>query len=613
MELPGAQVPTAGFNSLPDELLENVLCYLCVYRDFGNLRLVCRRWNAIITGLARRAKNKLEKAVVTGDICWQLLSESSGNHGSRWITERYAQCACYHGKALYVFGGCTPTATTYNDVWMFDLADHTWIRPVMSGTYPPPKAYASMVVWQNVMIVFGGWSPPNAYPLHQAALFFNHLHIYSPELHSWSLVLTDLSPPPTAGHCACVVTAYNKMIVFGGSHRYGSNTNELWILDLPSMMWEEAVLCPDSSLPPPRYGASANALDGEHILVLGGCRGGPDTQLADVWLLTAMDGGHLWHWKQLEVRHPESGPFALWCYPTCTVGDKVVALCRSKQVAETPAQPQVGFRQPSARGRGSNGAALPERQYSARHATGGAGAGTAVAASASAAASSSRLLAASQARRNGSSVSNPSSARCEVVRLPTDGSGQVAQMAIPNGGYVPVPGLAAADIPALRADVVAGRGGSHVGSRVRTQHNRQRQLEVLSRYEERLGARRRENEEQVPEEYAQLHQPNPAGGNGAAVSSSPAIIRGAMQLQMLDTSTALSCGYVTWLEPSRAGARSTEGIGERSFYSLVQARGELVLFGGIRPNADPGSRPVSPDGITNSVVLIRPLSVSRSE
>ena len=68
---------------------------------------------------------------------------------------------------LYVFGGCTSTCTTFNDLWTLDLTTRIWSRPVTTGSYPSPKASASMINYNNNLILFGGWTHPSPYPLHQ--------------------------------------------------------------------------------------------------------------------------------------------------------------------------------------------------------------------------------------------------------------------------------------------------------------------------------------------------------------------------------------------------------------------------------------------------------------
>lgn len=71
---------------------------------------------------------------------------------------------------MYVFGGCTATWTTFNDLWQLDLGTRTWVRPITMGSYPSPKACATMLYYKNSLILFGGWSHPSPYPLHQVTI-----------------------------------------------------------------------------------------------------------------------------------------------------------------------------------------------------------------------------------------------------------------------------------------------------------------------------------------------------------------------------------------------------------------------------------------------------------
>jgi F-box protein 42 len=77
---------------------------------------------------------------------------------------------------MYVFGGCTSSCSTFNDLWRLDLTRRVWVRPLTMGTYPSPKACASLVCYKESLVLFGGWSHPSPYPLHQVIsdlLYFN--------------------------------------------------------------------------------------------------------------------------------------------------------------------------------------------------------------------------------------------------------------------------------------------------------------------------------------------------------------------------------------------------------------------------------------------------------
>lgn len=75
---------------------------------------------------------------------------------------------------MYVFGGCTATSTTFNDLWRLDLDTRTWVRPITMGSYPSPKACATMLYYKKNFVLFGGWSYPSRYPLHQVQIIMLH-------------------------------------------------------------------------------------------------------------------------------------------------------------------------------------------------------------------------------------------------------------------------------------------------------------------------------------------------------------------------------------------------------------------------------------------------------
>lgn len=68
---------------------------------------------------------------------------------------------------MYVFGGCTCTSTTFNDLWRLDLSSRKWVRLLTMGTYPTPKALATLVHYEGLLVLFGGWTHPTPFPLHQ--------------------------------------------------------------------------------------------------------------------------------------------------------------------------------------------------------------------------------------------------------------------------------------------------------------------------------------------------------------------------------------------------------------------------------------------------------------
>ena len=79
----------------------------------------------------RKLHQEFLHSLFTSNIEWSCIQPEAGSR----ITERYSHSCCYHDKSLYVFGGCTSTNTTLNDLWRFDLSTREWIRPLAMGNH----------------------------------------------------------------------------------------------------------------------------------------------------------------------------------------------------------------------------------------------------------------------------------------------------------------------------------------------------------------------------------------------------------------------------------------------------------------------------------------------
>ena len=257
--------------SLPDEILDYVLSLVSAYGDVRRCSLVCKRWHKAVARVAAKTRREFAAAAANRSLVWAGHSDPGGGkvcHGPHLssskcqvtgqvtleISKRYSHSAVYDDASLsmYVFGGCTSASTTFNDLWRLDLTDRTWSRPLSTGTYPSPKACAVMVLHprQDCLLLFGGWTHPSLYPLHQSWRLFNELHRYDISAARWTHVApaSDVKPPAMAGHSATVHSRVNSsgdttgevMVVFGGLQKQRSNigqfssSNDVWCFDLES-------------------------------------------------------------------------------------------------------------------------------------------------------------------------------------------------------------------------------------------------------------------------------------------------------------------------------------------------------------------------------------------
>ena len=195
--------------------------------------------------------------------------------------------------------------TTFNDLWIFDLNEKTWNRPLVSGNYPPPKACASMVSFRNKLYLFGGWTHCSAYPLNQDWKLFDDLHEFDLIENKWTLIkstnnqtssslpsssnVSSIHPPPMAGHCASVIN--NKMLIYGGLlYSQGTNFNpicvnkDIWIYDFELNRWFKKEIQASDECPNARYGHTQIVLDDNSLAIIGGCSS-PKILYNDIWIL----------------------------------------------------------------------------------------------------------------------------------------------------------------------------------------------------------------------------------------------------------------------------------------------------------------------------------------
>ncbi|CAG4998097.1 unnamed protein product [Parnassius apollo] len=313
---------------LPDEVLEFILSFLPPYKDLQNCMAVCKRWCGCAQNVLRKTSTKLVKAIAEFNILWKNMTATDI---VPTITKRFSHAACILENNMYIFGGCTTNATSFNDLWMFDLSKRQWIRPLATGTYPVPKAYTSMVTYKNCLVVFGGWTYPSLSQHYQNVTMFNDIHFYCVNTNKWILINTSNPPPPMAGHSACIKG--DEMIVFGGlimsaAQNYQIQcSNDVWVLDIATFSWRKQATT--KPRPSPRYAQSLISLDSDRLMLLGGVQTLHNRFVySDCWILTMK--GPTWTWKEIAVRNKEWAAANIWCNPACRVGDKVVSLSRSR-------------------------------------------------------------------------------------------------------------------------------------------------------------------------------------------------------------------------------------------------------------------------------------------
>lgn len=472
---------------LPDEVIQYILRLLPPYNDLKTCMQVCKRLHFNVQSVLNYTQISLNRAISDFNIEWSHNIHQSSGH---LITKRYSHSACYHDNSMYIFGGCSFSSTTFNDLWRLDLSTHHWHRLPTSGSYPSPKACASIIPYKFNLILFGGLSQPSPYPLHQSWRVFNELHIFNTTKSSWTVVLPYSHPPPLAFHSVTMHDTF--MVVFGGVGENNISSNDVWCLDMETLEWSQ--MRTSEEKPTPRYGSSQIYIDRYHLLVLGGC-GGTHRVYTDAWLLNMTDS-ELFVWTSVTIGNKDYAAPHIFCHPAVRVNSRYVVTISQNPKLKYP---------------GCTVTTTPEQQP----------------------------------RRRNNMIDD------RDVNI----NGRRGELNLLRRRY---PGR---DIPSNSAPdrLVAFQCPSAQHSR-----QRERQLEVIQRYERKLFKARKS-----------VTSSNSSSTNSSRPSSP--VKESKMAMFVLDIGRVLD-NYIEWQEIKHVPPNSPEPT---ILYSLVLGRGEVIMFGGM--------------------------------
>lgn len=576
-------------NNLPDEIIEFIISLLPPYKDLKGCMLVCKRWYKNVQNVVRFRKHNFNRAITNFNVRWENLNPTGKTHT---ISKRYSHSACVYDNTMYVFGGCTCTSTTFNDFWKLDLSTRKWVRLLTMGTYPTPKACATLVYYEGTLVLFGGWTHPSPYPLHQAWRTFSEMHVYDIESNRWFNVssFSATVPPAMAGHSATVHR--NIMVIFGGLQGDRGSSSDVWCYDLILQTWWKQDTTAEK--PSPRYGQSQIALDDDHLLIMGGCGGGPNMVLNDVWLLTVT--GPVWTWQQIKVCNPQWSASHLWCHPACKIGSNVVVFSRNP-ASSVPVFAYSKWRtqQPLVTGR-LQASLLPNGRFSGswseppsvdRDVNVNGRRGSFIPRTSNATSS--------QSEDSSESLISNKTLPCDTTQgkfIPEDCVASTSQAKLlvgindgpgcsfskTNGTrnlpHMQRPRHSISEIPRNSADNSLAAFRFSVSGSMKNQ--RERQLEALRRMEEKLFQNMQSKRDEISA------QPPPSSPPSATRSSTIKLVPPRMAMFVMDISNVLTENTVSWLPLKAVPDGSPE---DTILYSLVAGNGELIMFGGIQKDA----------------------------
>ncbi|GJM87473.1 hypothetical protein PR202_ga03432 [Eleusine coracana subsp. coracana] len=201
---------------------------------------------------------------------WLLFSPADG---SPRPSARYKHAAEVVQDKLYVVGG-SRNGRSLSDVQVFDFKTLMWsaLNPTRdqnqlnhenNDTDQPFPALAghSLVKWKNNLVVIAGnIRSPSA--LNKVSVW-----LIDVETNSWS-ALDTYGKVPIARSGQSVSLLGSQLIMFGGEDHKRRLLNDLHILDLETMMWEEVKTAKGG--PAARYDHSAALYADQYLLIFGG-------------------------------------------------------------------------------------------------------------------------------------------------------------------------------------------------------------------------------------------------------------------------------------------------------------------------------------------------------
>uniref|UniRef100_A0A0A9CZM9 Acyl-CoA-binding domain-containing protein n=1 Tax=Arundo donax TaxID=35708 RepID=A0A0A9CZM9_ARUDO len=202
---------------------------------------------------------------------WVLLGPAEG---SPRPSARYKHAAELVEDKLYVVGG-SRNGRSLSDVQVFDFRAFTWsaLNPTRDSNQLshennatdrlfPALASHSLVKWKNDLVVVAGNTRSSSSSSNKVSVW-----LIDVQTNSWS-ALDTYGKVPIARGGQSVSLLGSRLIMFGGEDNKRRLLNDLHILDLETMMWEEVKT--EKGGPAPRYDHSAAVYADHYLLIFGG-------------------------------------------------------------------------------------------------------------------------------------------------------------------------------------------------------------------------------------------------------------------------------------------------------------------------------------------------------
>ncbi|WZZ63106.1 hypothetical protein YC2023_063213 [Brassica napus] len=215
---------------------------------------------------------------------------------------RYEHGAAVIQDKMYIYGG-NHNGRYLGDLHVLDLKSWTWSRvetkvaTESEETSPillSPCAGHSLIPWENKLLSIGGHTKDHSESM-QVKVFDTHTS-------TWSMLKTYGKPPVSRGGQSVTVVG-KTLVIFGGQDAKRSLLNDLHVLDLETMTWDEIDALGVSPSPRSDHAAAVHAE--RYLLIFGG--GSHATCFDDLHVLDLQTMEWSRPAQQGEVPTPRSG------------------------------------------------------------------------------------------------------------------------------------------------------------------------------------------------------------------------------------------------------------------------------------------------------------------
>lgn len=194
---------------------------------------------------------------------WRLVDNATGSPP----TPRDRHTSVVYRNCLYIFGGFDGHART-NDLYQFDIETCHWTQilpSTLESTIPTPRHSHSAVVYNDNMIVYGGYDGG----------YRSDLHKYSFSTNTWTRVDPSGRSPRPRYRATCVV--HRDQCYLHGGHDGTRHLMDTHVYDILKNSWKQVEA---NGTPPVHRDSHVSMIYADSMIVFGGAAGG--TALCDM-------------------------------------------------------------------------------------------------------------------------------------------------------------------------------------------------------------------------------------------------------------------------------------------------------------------------------------------